>query len=276
MFQYAAAKYLQEKTGLPVFLDDFEKKGFMTDRLLECFELPEASVTRMAISRILSHERFNQYWKLYRPSKTQVNNSEIAWETFDESFFSINRLTKLRGRFQSPSYFGHDFKFVASLFVPKRNHLKTLESESARLSVNHDRVCAIHVRQADDYRNMSGATAMEGQGWCLPPSYYEKALSELRGIQRYLVFGDNLNWSRQHFSGLTNVEFVSGNHPVVDMFLISRCRYKILANSTFAWWAGVLDQRQDSVTYAPEYFLGYHRKSWFPPDIRIPEWNYLY
>jgi hypothetical protein len=58
-----------------------------------------------------------------------------------------------------------------------------------------------------------------------------------------------------------------------DMFLMSRCRNFILANSSFSWWAAFLGQKENSITVAPEeWFREGMREAYAPADLYPPSW----
>lgn len=275
MFQYAAGKHLQRITGLPLFIDDFQRKA-MKWSLDKYFDVPELKPAKVAIAKMLSSDSLNRFWKFYRPENKTYTEACIPWETFSEDVFKVKRITKLRGYLQSSKYFDHDFEFARSLFKLLPQYSDRVEAESERLGVSDNNVCAIHVRQAFDYRQASSGVGHEVLGWSVPASFYDIVISRLPAELRFLVFGDDMDWAKQHLSHLENVEFVAENSPIVDMFLISRCPYKVLSNSTFAWWAGAMDDNRDSTIYSPEFFVGYHKNAWFPPDISVQGWNYVH
>lgn len=102
---------------------------------------------------------------------------------------------------------------------------------------------AIHIRRgdyigSDDYINLSKT------------KYYSKALDFLKekGISyRYYIFSDDIDWCKK--SGLfpddsIYVDWNTGIRSYEDMYLIQKCKYCILANSSFSWWGGYLGKHE--------------------------------
>jgi len=69
-------------------------------------------------------------------------------------------------------------------------------------------------------------------------SYYTQALSKINAKHHY-VFSDDLDWCRKNLPQ----KFVYVDDPDYICFdMIRRCKIKIIANSTFSWWAAYLGE----------------------------------
>jgi predicted amidohydrolase YtcJ len=86
----------------------------------------------------------------------------------------------------------------------------------------------------------------------------------------WIVFSDDVGWCRENFR-MDRTHFVEGNLDVVDMFLMSKCKHNIIANSSFSWWASYLNRNPDKKVIAP--------KNWFGPlmnkgveDLYLNNW----
>lgn len=66
----------------------------------------------------------------------------------------------------------------------------------------------------------------------------------------FYIFTDDINWCRQNFIGEEYI-FIQGNTPFEDMFLMSRCRHNIIANSTFSWWGAWLNNNSGKEIIVP-------------------------
>jgi hypothetical protein len=116
----------------------------------------------------------------------------------------------------------------------------------------------IHVRRGD-YASNPKATATHG---LLPPSYYHYAIRDLRTKYpkaRVFAFSDDPIWVEKHIlKNLENAECVShnvGTESFRDILLMSKCEGLVVANSSFSWWAGWLNDLPNKTIIAP--------KQWF-------------
>ena len=76
---------------------------------------------------------------------------------------------------------------------------------------------------------------------------------------------------------LENSHFVKDNPGHVDLFLMSNCKHFILANSTFSYWAAMLNDRKEKTICVPEFWYnnpleaaGYVPEDWTKITI---QWN---
>ena len=73
---------------------------------------------------------------------------------------------------------------------------------------------------------------------------------------RFVLFGDDLDWPRQNldFHG-AGVEIIAHNRgdELADLWLMSRCRHAVVANSSFSWWGAWLgDSVPKRLVFAPK------------------------
>lgn len=88
--------------------------------------------------------------------------------------------------------------------------------------------------------------------------YYQAAIDAARAKlskPRFVLFGDDLDWPQQNldFRG-ASVELVphNSNDELADLWLMSRCRHAVVANSSFSWWGAWLgDTQADRTVFAP-------------------------
>jgi len=70
-----------------------------------------------------------------------------------------------------------------------------------------------------------------------------------------LIFSDDLNWCRENFIGERFV-FVD-EIDYISLYLMSKMKYHICANSTFSWWGAWLSENDEAIV----------PKEWFAKDI---------
>jgi hypothetical protein len=71
-------------------------------------------------------------------------------------------------------------------------------------------------------------------------NYYLNALLRFNLSEfKILVFSDDIEYCKIHFSCLNNVQFAQGN-AIEQLTLMSKCHAFVIANSTFSWWGAYL------------------------------------
>ena len=117
----------------------------------------------------------------------------------------------------------------------------------------------IHLRRSDfgDLKQM------------LPDGYYHAAahvMQKLCSHAFYIIVGDDPEYAEKLFRDI-GPKYVSRLSTAEDLALMTLCKGGILSNSTFAWWGACFGQ--GSVGYvAPEFWTGFAKGAWIPPEIR--------
>jgi hypothetical protein len=121
---------------------------------------------------------------------------------------------------------------------------------------------AIHVRKTD-YTTFGGTRDIS-----VSLEYYQKAFSQIKGFnEKEKVFvTDDISWVKQNFSNLNKSHFISDTE-INDFQILMNCPICIIANSTFSWWAAMLNEQPNKIVFAPKYWMGYHEKKEIPEQI---------
>ena len=138
-------------------------------------------------------------------------------------------------------------------FVKKKiNKLKN------KNNINFDQCCAVHVRRGDFLTSDKGYAS--DNGWALPKKYYDLCICKLPKNLTYIFLTDDKNYVRNEFSHI-HKKLISEFDDISDLYLIARCKYKILANSSFSLWGGFLGNLSDDIVYVPKYLIGWSKKN---------------
>lgn len=131
----------------------------------------------------------------------------------------------------------------------------------------------LHIRRTDSL-NSSG---LVNHGVC-SIDYYKSAVSYMQDRLEnptFFVFSDDIVWclSNFDFPAVRDVIFVSHNSTGVtvdtnynvrktedgteheDLWLMSRCKHGITANSSFSWWGGYLINSPDKIMISPRQWF---------------------
>lgn len=246
MFQIAAAYSLS--------LDINVNVGF-------CSDLHHASLQAKSVNRyknnILSKVNF-------------VDKQAIAknFVLYKESKFSYNQIPQidniaLLGYFQSYKYFEKNSKEIRILF--EENSETTSYIDSKYSHINFKKACSLHVRRGDYLR------FQEIHPVC-SKEYYDEAVNiNCEDVDNILVFSDDLQWCKDNLK-YDNLIFIS-DEDYNEMYLMSRCKNNIIANSSFSWWAAWLNNNIDKKIVCPNKWFGPkgHKdtQDLFPKDWRV-------
>lgn len=128
---------------------------------------------------------------------------------------------------------------------------------------------SIHIRRTD-YMNAEN----KGHFMCLcDTNYYKNAIKHLQNTEIdpvFFVFSDDIPWCKKymHSDGFVYVDINHGSDSWKDMYLMSKCKINIVANSSFSWWGAYLNRNKSVI--APDY-IGEHEK--YFPDYYPPSWK---
>ncbi len=111
---------------------------------------------------------------------------------------------------------------------------------------------SVHVRRGD-YLNPENKGMF---GNICTPAYYRKAMEVIREYvpdAHFYVFSDDISYVRKEFAGngYTVVDINHGKDSFYDMWLMSRCRHNICANSTFSFWGARLNPDEEKIMIRP-------------------------
>lgn len=115
--------------------------------------------------------------------------------------------------------------------------------------INNTNSISIHIRRGDYLKsNITDVYA----GICTD-RYYDKALSEvdksISDNKQYIFFSDDPDYVREHYNipNMIVVDWNSDEDSFIDMYLMSKCKYMILANSTFSYWSAMFNKTKKMV-----------------------------
>ena len=241
MFQYAIAKSLALKTKQKVFID----KSFFKTYDLHQFSLKHFNVNIPYVTLGI----FLQ--KILLKLRLQKNYYEPSLR-FDNAANSCNKpINVLNGYFASEKYFKEireqlliDFTVTSNLKEETENLCKEIKAENS---------IAIHIRRGDFLQHETHNTNKD--------DYYIKAINYIENTVDkpvFYFFSDDINWVKSNYKLTSKCVFVDFNNAesnYEDLFLMSKCKHNIIANSTFSWWSAWLNVNPKKIVIAPKVWL---------------------
>lgn len=156
---------------------------------------------------------------------------------YDPAFETLDGDVYLDGLIQSELYFLREENYVRQVF-----DLEPFASARVRdlaASWAGQDLASVHIRRGD-YAENPKVLAVMG---LLDDSYYERSINVLRQISpslRLKIFSDDRDAAIRTCELHPGAEPVVGDTAIDDMYLMSKCRHHIIANSTFSWWGAWL------------------------------------
>lgn len=284
MFQYAAMRSIAESRGLElawregISIKDKLRRALgrpVSSRrvMLNRFFRLDGDGTVQNIIKLARYHLLESNKRIYRGKYCEFAPNAFG-EKYDPFLCDIVDGAEVKAWLQSPEYFSTNSSSVIRWFTPKTKYIKRIDEIDRSLPVKADQRCCIHIRRTD-YAQADPAWGTEENGWILPLSYYHNAISELPRNLFYVIISDDPIWVKGNIDFISPSYISENESAVVDMFLMTRCRYNVIANSTFSWWGAWLNQDPKKIVIAPQYFNGWKNEVWHPERIKVHGWKYI-
>lgn len=253
MFQYALGISLAQDSSKKVYFDaDFyqQKHFFVTpwsyaldyfNTHPEIIHLKITTKVKNVILDILTRikpELSTYYLRNMSPQHLQTLISKVG------NFY-------LDGYWQNEQFFIHhqdlirsEFKIITPINAINKKWMECIQKENS--------VC-VHIRRGD---YVSDPRANKHHGTC-SVNYYEQAIEYMQkhvDNPVYFIFSDDLNWVKENIPIPSPCYYMDHNNTdknYDDLYLMSNCKYFIIANSSFSWWGAWLSNYSNKIVIAP-------------------------
>lgn len=213
-------------------------------------------------------KKIMRHFQVYRWMRLHIfgffQSSELGFEQTLESF---KRISSINGYFQTWRYFEE--------YATKRKDYFRLDSPSSWFkemckSAEAIKPIALHIRRGD-------YTLLKEDFGLLSLEYYVQSLKCARAVHsttEIWVFSDDIALAEQLLTPLNDpsIKYISSpaySTPIESLLLISECKVIITANSTFSYWAGLVQSPAGYVIAPEKWFKG--RVD--PVDLIPPTWK---
>lgn len=243
LFIYAAARALALRTGRTLHLDT--TRGYTNDDYGRSYRLNRFPIQVEPMCegwRIAAHLKHPRHKIVRALNKLLPRNHRTYFaERHQQPPDQLTALQPHRERITLLGYWQNEAYFADA--APRlRTELAVPKPADERSAALGDKFAAsesvfIHFRRVR-YWNLLGKDYYQGA--------IDRICSEFARPQ-FVLFGDDLSWPQQSldFHG-TSTEFVTHNtgDELADLWLMSRCKHAIVANSSFSWWGAWLGDHQ--------------------------------
>lgn len=224
-------------------------------------------------------DEIDEKWKKIKQDEVE---KQLFCNNYEERFFWVEDVVKepgvyhpnvfstknctFVGYWQSEKY----FKDVRKLLLTKFTFTKIVpDLEKFADMLENNGYVSVHIRRGDYLSNQDVY-----MGVCTR-EYYLKAIEYIENKNhntKLIFFSDDMVWVKENLKVPNALYFDKGRFTNYadwyDMYLMSRCRHNIIANSTFSWWGAWLNQNENKIVVAPRRW----HKNNTTPDIWCEEW----
>jgi hypothetical protein len=260
LFQYAIGRRIAELNAMDLKLDISPFQEYpLRKYCLGNFRIRENFSTTEDIEHIIMNRNLNKFYLTFPVLKPKerillVREKRREYE-YNKRYLSIRNNIYLSGYWQSEKY----FKEIASI-IRKEFQLKDRPSEPSRRMAEVIAGCEavnLHIRRGD---YASNPQTNQYHGLCTLDYYYaaiNRLTSQLK-TPHFFIFSDDIPWVRENLKLPYPTVYVSHNgeeRDYEDLWLMSLCKYHIIANSSFSWWGAWLAEYEGKIVIAPQKWL---------------------
>jgi hypothetical protein len=161
------------------------------------------------------------------------------------------KIIYLNSYFQNELYFRDMEKIIRKDFEFKNSTIDKFNTDLGETMQNEESI-SVHIRRGD----------YVGVRFIAPIEYYQKAMAYLANKLRnpsFYIFSDDPEWAKLNLKTESNSSYITHNvasESYKDMYLMSKCKHNIIANSSFSWWGAWLNSNKNKIVISPT--------EWFP------------
>lgn len=246
IFQYCFAYYLSKKLKTPFYIT-------RNNQLNKYFKLRKFEKLQTKIYRKLFSNKITKSISESELKQISIQNNCIYSGFFQTDKYFMSYENKLRKLLQIKPSFITDYKLKYPQYI-------------------NEKTIVMHFR-GSDYFNWKGGN-LGTRSPVLPIKYYKNAL-ELFNCKEYkLVFiSDSINYVQEKMQR-DDIEYI--NDSVINDFLcIYFANVAIISNSSFSYWAAMLNKIRNKRIIAPKYWLGHYNNKTYPPEIETTQFEWI-
>ncbi len=264
MFQYAMGRTIALRHGTTL---RFDLQDIATDEA-RAYGLPVWRIAGEPVSRmnVLRMRVLDQMSRKLRPSAPYYKHPVIVEREFpfDCNLLEAKRDCWLFGNWQSEKYFEAVAGQIRADFTSASEISATSRAVEREILASGNRSVFLHIRRADYVHYLPNLLA---HGSCSVEYYLRAAdlIAQQVSDPCFFAFSDEPEWVRENLRLPYRTAIVSHNKPGngfhvgsehEDLWLMSRCRHAVLANSSFSWWGAWLNSERERMVIAPKRWFG--------------------
>lgn len=271
MFQYAFACYLQHKfPSEDILLDTHHFRhyklhnGYELNRVFPNLSIPIAKKEQVKrVTRYIPHYKLSRLARKILP-RLKTEYVEPTNYLFDERASQIAGTCYYEGYWQAiPYYLPIRDRLLKEFTFGAPNAYNTKLAQE----IENSQSVGIHIRRGDYLKEP------EFLGIC-GLDYYQRAINQLLAednARTFYIFSNDIAWCKENIQPLLQdavVHYVTentGRSSCWDLFLMSRCRSLVIANSSFSWWGAFLNKHARRIIVPAKWINSKPQIDIYPP-----------
>lgn len=253
MFMYARAYTLAKKYNHKILILSEISNYSIRQNILQYYKLDKDVVRGIVkidfiknkyIYRLIRKFIFDVILKL--PIFNQINNiASRSRIVEDEPILQSNKLYVVDGYFECHTYFDEYRDSLIRQYTP--NYRLSREVSDLINNMEKCNSVSVHIRKGD----------FKLFGRLINDKYYEqsmkKIMHDLKNVHFFILTEDDLviNKYRKE-SNVTIVEIDTEHKYIDEWYVLTKCKYHIIANSTYSWWSSYISDYCDKFVVVPE------------------------
>ena len=248
MFQFASTVGIAKRRG---YDPKFPIENCSTPHMVGPIDVKTGSITPVKCDLLDCFDIPKEYF--ISSSKLQVYSlfNESRFE-YDPNIEIIPDGTVLNGYFQTEKYFLDIREEIKKIFSFKEEIVKEGNRILDQIREGKELV-SIHIRRGD-------YTLYPDHHPTCDPAYYTKCLEEIKRVSnsdlKIVIFSDDKQWGLDNIKNYIGEGFsvTNSEDPYVELYMMTKCDYHVIANSSFSWWGSWLSDSK--LTIAPSKWFG--------------------
>ena len=285
MFMYAHAFALSKKLNRELYVDN--ESAYLRNKSIGSYKLDRFNISSKIIDNKHKFLTIFQYFKKkfisisdYFYKNKFFYEEKQTWEKktcyYNELNLNKNNnsLIYIRGHFESEKYFLNCRELILKEFSFKNE--KQYQNNSYYRYILNNNVVAITVRQNRfNERNYSQTTNLflkkKSEIFLKKQiEYIRKAMiyfkNKIKNPKFLIWSNDFINLDKYFDNTCLFVKNSKKYKDLIDLYLLTQCKYFIIAPSTFSWWGAWLSERKGKICVRPKNLNISNNKDFWPKE----------
>lgn len=278
MFQYCVYRKLQMQ-GIEIQADIFyyNNPGVMPFILDKVFPNIEIKLSKNEKEHDLVVKNVNRrstykvidYFKYMFYLDKQKYIYELTEGKFNKYALKVKK-GYIEGFWQSEKYFSDIAQDIRKQFC--FCEIKNQKVKEYIKLIDNSNSVSVHIRRGDyllPCNNKMFGNICTLQYYLNAIKYMQSKVEDIRLV----FFSDDIDWVKENIEILENTIFIEWDkneryEDWYDMYLMSKCKHNIIANSSFSWWGAWLNPNENKIVVAPKKWINGKKM----PDILLDKW----